>query len=490
MQLQHAYDQWTDIVGSDHIRTGPGNSALRLPDVAECRPRDILAVLTPGTKEDLAKVISVADRCLVPVYPISRGKNCALGSKKPVRSNAAVLDLHRLDRITSYNEELGYVTVEPGVTVDALCAFLKSHNSELVPNVGGASGSASMIGNILERGSGSFGVKRIDSILALEAILASGKLVRTGHWNMDSSANEFTHVYPYGYGPDLRGLFIQSNLGVVTQMAIKLPSKKRRIILEGKVDRPSFHRLVDTFAMLRRHDVLGTGIKFYANTDRRPCIGMVTLAGSYNMMLAAKDDIVKLNNRHHKICLTFYDTADVLRDDADTPDWIHDLSVKLTEGTIGKHHYLTRLRRKRRGLPKLDLSNDIDAVENKVGIMCVNVAVPFLGEAAEEVVRTLGQSAPDYTVGFSDLGDYCIKGHAGILFDRTSKSEVAKARAQRDAAFRDLERAGFYPQRLDIDTMDYYNQRYGGEYRDVLRALKIALDPNQIISPSRYVPEC
>ena len=67
----------------------------------------------------------IANRWKVAVYPISSGRNWGYGSRVPAADGCVLLDLGRMNQIVDFNEELGYVTVEPGVTQAQL--LLGSH---------------------------------------------------------------------------------------------------------------------------------------------------------------------------------------------------------------------------------------------------------------------------------------------------------------------------------------------------------------------------
>jgi 4-cresol dehydrogenase (hydroxylating) len=57
----------------------------------------------------------------------------------PSASGCVLMDLRRMDRIVDFSEELGYVTVEPGVTQAQLYAFLQDRGSKLWMDATGAS---------------------------------------------------------------------------------------------------------------------------------------------------------------------------------------------------------------------------------------------------------------------------------------------------------------------------------------------------------------
>lgn len=175
----------------------------------------------PTTLEEVQAAVRRARESGQPLYPISRGCNWGYGEKSPLRPGAVVLDLSKMNRILEVNEELAYVVIEPGVSQAQLQKHLAEHHPGLWMDATGAGGEASVTGNVLERGFGHtpYG-DRVRNACGLEVVLASGEVVRTGFHGYGGTATG--HVYPYGVGPWLDGLFTQSNFGIVTRMTLWL----------------------------------------------------------------------------------------------------------------------------------------------------------------------------------------------------------------------------------------------------------------------------
>src|SRR5690606_3358268 len=57
----------------------------------------------------------------------------------------------------------------------------------------------------------------------LEIVLADGRLLKTGFGHFEGS--RVAQLFPYGVGPALDGLFVQSGMGVVTRMGVWLMPK-------------------------------------------------------------------------------------------------------------------------------------------------------------------------------------------------------------------------------------------------------------------------
>ena len=113
------------------------------------------------------------------------------------------------------------MTVEAGVTFNQLHAYLSEQNSGLFMSVTGSSGTASLIGNLVERGigRGPYG-DRFAHVCALEVVLPTGETVRTGFDRFDHAKSNRLHRW--GVGPYVDGLFTQSSLGIVTRATIWL----------------------------------------------------------------------------------------------------------------------------------------------------------------------------------------------------------------------------------------------------------------------------
>src|SRR5262249_33621177 len=135
--------------------------------------------------------------------------------------DAVLVDLGRLNQIVDFDEELAYVTLEPGVTQGQLIAFLREQKSTLWMDATGAGLDCSIIGNTLERGFGHTPMgDHCANASALEVVLPNGECVETGFGRFPGA--KAGALGRWGLGPSLDGLFSQSNLGIVTRMTVWL----------------------------------------------------------------------------------------------------------------------------------------------------------------------------------------------------------------------------------------------------------------------------
>jgi hypothetical protein len=102
----------------------------------------------------------------------------------------------------------------------------------------------------------------------LEVILPDGECVRTGQWAVNDSPAAF--ACKASFGPQIDGLFLQSNLGIVTKLAIWMqpqPDTTVTVKLEmNKLD--DLQDLIEILAKLRLEDVINNDPSIF-NVFRR-----------------------------------------------------------------------------------------------------------------------------------------------------------------------------------------------------------------------------
>ncbi|MEZ5498984.1 MAG: FAD-binding oxidoreductase [Steroidobacteraceae bacterium] len=179
-----------------------------------------VAVVRPQSVEELRAAVATITSADFAVFTRGGGASYTDGYL-PSTPRSALLDMGGLDRIVEINQEDCYVTVEAGVTWAALKTALDALGLR-TPFFGPFSGLAATVGGSVSQHSISHGSARYgtsaESVLAMDVVLASGELIRTG------AAARGSAPFCRWYGPDLAGLFVGDcgTLGVKARITLPL----------------------------------------------------------------------------------------------------------------------------------------------------------------------------------------------------------------------------------------------------------------------------
>ncbi len=99
-----AVQEWAALLGAPHVTTDAAALSAASSATFQTAAR-VLAILRPGTRDEVQACVRIANRHAVPLYPISTGQNWGYGSRVPVR-DSVVVDLGRLNRILALDEDL------------------------------------------------------------------------------------------------------------------------------------------------------------------------------------------------------------------------------------------------------------------------------------------------------------------------------------------------------------------------------------------------
>ena len=505
----------------------PGDRFGRSTDGQVRRPA---AVAYPTTGEQVQLAVRVAGECGVALYPISRGCNWGYGDASPVSAGQVVLDLRKMNRIIEINEELGYCVIEPGVTQGQLYEELQRRGGKFWMDATGAGLNASVVGNTLDRG---FGHTRygdhFQTACGMQVVLPDGDLLETGFGRYPGA--KAGRVFPYGVGPYIDGLFAQSNFGIVTRLGLWLQPKPEAFcafFFSAQHD-DELEELIGRLAPLRRQGLLQSAVHI-ANDLRvlsarqrypwdqaegqapmpdalRQQLGQRYSLGAWNGLgaLTGSKAIVKALRRDVKRALRGFKT--VFLDDRrlafaagatrmlDTVGLgkrfreqleIVKPAYALLQGQPSAEHLKGALWRVKGQLDQ----QDPDPLQANAGLIWVSPVLPMTGQHAREVLAILDPiyraHGFDNLVTFTMLNERAMVAVTNIAFDSRDKEEVCQAKACYQALSEALQQAGYYPYRTGPSGYDRLRQD-GDAYWRLTSQIKTALDPNNTISPGRYI---
>lgn len=171
------------------------------------------AVIAPRNTQEVAEIAKICNEYRIPIVPRGSGTNLCAGTC-PVEGGIVLLFKH-MNRILEIDEENLTATVQPGViTLDLMKAV--EEKGLFYPPDPGSMKISTIGGNISENSGGlrglKYGVTR-DYVLGLEVVLANGDVIRTGGKLAKDVA-----------GYDLTRLLVGSEgtLGIVTEATLKL----------------------------------------------------------------------------------------------------------------------------------------------------------------------------------------------------------------------------------------------------------------------------
>lgn len=182
------------------------------------------AVVSPRNTKEVSEVVKVCNEFKVPVVPRGSGTNLC-GGTCPTEGGIVLLFKH-MDKILEIDEENLTITVQPGVITLEIANAVEEKGLFYPPDPG--SMKISTIGGNINENSGGlrglkYGVTR-DYVIGLEMVLPNGDILRTGGKLAKDVA-----------GYDLTRLMVGSEgtLGIITEATLKLipmPETKKTML--------------------------------------------------------------------------------------------------------------------------------------------------------------------------------------------------------------------------------------------------------------------
>ncbi len=220
----------TEALGADAVTTGETIAPRHRTDWSGVSPTLPLALVRPCNTEQVSTALRLCAKHRVPVVP--QGGLTGLAGGAVPRPDAVALSLDRMNAIESIDVAASTMTVQAGVTLQAVHEAAAEKGLLFGVDLG-ARGSCQIGGNLATNAGGNgvlqFGMMR-EQTLGLEAVLADGRVLPM-----------MRPMQKNNTGYDLKQLFIgaEGTLGVITRAVLRLhPAPRARATM--LVALPSF----------------------------------------------------------------------------------------------------------------------------------------------------------------------------------------------------------------------------------------------------------
>ncbi|WLF83511.1 FAD-binding oxidoreductase [Moraxella sp. ZY210820] len=412
------------------------------------------AVLTVTDKYQISEAVKICNAHKMPV--IAFGTGSSLEGQLNAPHGGLSIDMSQMTEVLSINAEDLTATVQAGVTREQLNEALR-HTGLFFPIDPGA--NASIGGMTATRASGTNAVRygtMKDVVLCLEVVLPNGEIIKTGTRAKKSSA-----------GYDLTRLMIGSEgtLGIITEITVKL---------------------------FGQPECVGSGICHFDSIDGACQAVMLTV--QYGLPVARLELLdatqVKACNAYSKLTLAekptlfveFHGTENSVAEQAE-----------IFQGIISEYggsdfsYSSDENERKKMWTARHNAYYATKALKPEYESLSTDACVPIsrLAECVTETIADIeqqGMIAP--VVGHVGDGNF----HVLLLLDKNNPDDIEKtkgilSRLAKRAIAMDGTCTGEHG--IGQGKRSYMELEHGAEAIAVMKAIKTAIDPNNIMNPDK-----
>jgi 4-cresol dehydrogenase (hydroxylating) flavoprotein subunit len=511
---------------------------------------DVIVVQLSGQRDDsqhpyyldeIPALLSLANQLAATekafsIYPISTGNNWGYGCALSPKAGAVILDLSQLQHIQVDDVQTGLITVEPGVTQQMLRTKLNQLDLPFMIPVSGAGPSCSLLANALERG---YGITpytdHFAAVNSIKGFLPQGQRYQSALSNLDGSGSDAVDkTFKWKLGPYLDGLFTQSNLAIATEVTLRLkknPAAFDSFYLQF-ADEQDFQSItVLVRELLQRLEGVVGSVNIM---DRRRVLSMMieNPNGPAQHQIMTEQQIVTLAKKHQvpawTVVGTLYGEPAIVRagrsivrkmaKKADRVIFSESLLIRVGKlaASLVQIRLLDPVRKMlssldkgvaiMKGIPNqvaLPLAywrnprirpDDLKTLQpaiDQCGLLWYAPLVKFEPEAMQSLVDLVRTTCPKFgiepMITFTSLRHDTVDSTIPVVFNRHDPAAVAQAHACVNALVEAGLKLGLVPYRLNILQQQTLLDSSATSWQWV-RQIKLATDPNHVLSPGRYNP--
>jgi glycolate oxidase len=453
MHNERILNELQNIVGENYVSNREEDLYIYSQDPGASLRRNVDYVILPKNTEEVRKIVLFANAEKIPIIPMGGGLTLS-GLIIPVRGGI-VMDMKRMNRIIEINETSRYALIEAGVTTGQLLSHLNQNFPELQPPIPDAPPSATIAGNVLIHGSGYLSQKHGDHgamINGIEVVLPDGEISKFGSCALSD--------YWFSRGPiiDFIGLFISAfgTLGVITKLSIKLyPKPNYRDVVFGLLKDTK-----DIPKLLLEITKTGLAEDVLLGSQDKP----EWMKGYIFVMTYVTGDDPEEIEQNIKTFKKVYRKSNARF--MKPPDRMRDTYLEKPIFAAGAADY-----RKGGGF-------------EYVGAFMPLEKVPEAYDRAAEISRKY--NIPP-TIGSRLMsGTHTIVVFFSYSFNRADPKDMENARNALHETNELALQLGGIPWKVELDGQQLVLEKIDPSYKKVLKLVKTALDPNNIMNPGNW----
>lgn len=519
MRPEAAFGEWRSLLGDANVDVTPAALA-RAETATFATDQQVAGILRPASTAEVAACVRIARRHAVPLYPVSGGRNWGYGSRVPVSTGSVIIDLGRMNAISGYEEDLACVTLEPGVTQKQLFEYLEAQGGRLWMDPTASSSHASVVANGLERGHGFTPyADHVAKMCDLEVVLGTGELVNTGFRAHGST--RVASLDAFGVGPQLDGLFFQSNFGIVTRATVWLLRAPEHVELAvlRLPDNAAFAAALEALRPLRVEGAIHAGPRFsnvyrglqyhgypWQDVDGKtplsleraleigaragvaPWSGIVGLFGTAAAVAVQRERVRTAMAGIGELRCYSAQEIEALPPSAGAAQLRGQLAIfrgrVVGEGAAAALPYWRKRDREQ-------TKGHATPEQDRCGTIWTTAVTPLRGADARQLVEAVTATAlaagfePD--ISCMALRERTLNYHISITYDRDVPGDDERALKCSEKLRGELRDLGYPPYRLGITSMGAMAQT-NPVYLALLHGMKQLCDPDNVIAPGRYLP--
>nr|MDO8133572.1 FAD-binding oxidoreductase [Candidatus Njordarchaeum guaymaensis] len=412
-------------------------------------------IVWPESVEQVAKIVRLANEEKIPLIPYGGGAGVT-GGTIPIYGGI-IVDLKKLDKIVELDEKSATVTVQAGVIGQDLENYLNKRGYTF-PHQPASMYCSSVGGFVATRSAGTFSSKygRVeDMVVCLEAILPTGEVIRTRKAPKSST------------GPNLNQILIgaEGTLGIITEITFKvmpIPEERR---FKGFIF-PTLHSGLEAVRKLYRNNVVPCLIRLYDETDAMLVLGMVKIPRKHCFLILTFEGRKEIVDVEEKVAAKICEEEggkDVGREEAEKW-WGKRYNMYYPNPVYAKMHMLA---------DTIDVGATFDKLEDLYN--SVKKAVEKSGR-----VQAMAHFSHFYPEG----------GSIYMIFVLTEPDDLRAEEIYKKCWDEGLKTAievgGTMSHHHSIGLLKgkWLKEELGSSYQ-VLKTLKKALDPNNIMNPGK-----